>query len=839
MKEVETTVSTSMVYDYNRPLTILTFPNENSSGTIAPLLEDVIKKASFPVQRHKNSNWVDDSYILIGKARYYKEDYDDAIATFKYVNTIGKDLQAKQLALVWLMRSYLKTNELDNALAVSDFIKKEKLNKYNAAQYYLTRAQYYSVTGDPDKTIQNLEYAVPLIEKKDDRSRARFILAQLYQQKGEDKKAYAQYNKILKRNPPYELGFYSKLNLGQVTELSNSGDKKRIEKYYAKLLKDLKNLEYRDKIYYEMAKFELKQNNYDKALKNLAQSTKASTANATQKGYSYLLAGQIYYEKLQNYELAQAYYDSTTKTLPTTAPEYAAITERRDILTLFTTYLSTIQTQDSLITLAKLDTGALNQRLSRYLAVQERKAQEEEAKRQAALAAGEKNASQNNSPTFFNQTNTTSGQPKNTGPWYFDNPTLIGTARADFTRVWGNRKLQDNWRRSAQNAAGPNLQNQTPEEVASADSAKTAQKPDPTIAWRQTFLKDIPDSPAKLKKAEDSLFTAYFKLGNLYNQQLKEQAKAAETFEKLLTRNPQTQYAAEVYYNLYLIYTQLNDPKAETYAARLRTEYPKSSFAKLIDQPDYLQQNAAANNVVRQLYDSAYTLYEKDEFQKAQKLNTEIQKKYPQNDISDKLAFLDLMLIGKTQKVAVYKDALNSFILSNPGSPLALRAQEILAALNNYETAQASLASQKNQPPPPVTQQPPVPIPAPVAPVNYKLNPDSPHLFVIAFPINTEALGKLPNQLSRYHDKYYQTDNLSVTPYLLGDSLELVVIKTFPDAKRAHTYGVKQKSPQAPLAKLRGIDFTTFVISAENFPVFYKANNLEEYMAFYRKNYQK
>ena len=101
MKEVETTISTSMVYDYNRPLTILTFPNENSSGTIGPLLEDVIKKASFPVQRHKNSNWVDDSYILIGKARYYKGDYDDAIATFKYVNTIGKDLQAKQLALVW------------------------------------------------------------------------------------------------------------------------------------------------------------------------------------------------------------------------------------------------------------------------------------------------------------------------------------------------------------------------------------------------------------------------------------------------------------------------------------------------------------------------------------------------------------------------------------------------------------------------------------------------------------------------------------------------------------------------------------------------------------------
>ena len=30
--------------------------------------------------------------------------------------------------------------------------------------------------------------------------------------------------------------------------------------------------------------------------------------------------------------------------------------------------------------------------------------------------------------------------------WYFDNPATLGTARADFARRWGNRRLQDNWR---------------------------------------------------------------------------------------------------------------------------------------------------------------------------------------------------------------------------------------------------------------------------------------------------------------------------------------------------------------------------------------------------------
>ena len=841
MKEAETAIAQSMVYDYNRTLTILPAPNETSSVVIAPLLEDVIKKASFPVQRHKTSRWVDDSYILIGNSRLYKEDFDDAIKTFKYVNTISPDVHARQLALIWLMRSYLKIGETSNALAVSDFIKKERLNKSNAALYYLTRAQYYTIENNVPLVIQNLEYAAPLISKKDEESRIRFILAQLYQQTGQDKKAYAQYNKILRKNPPYELGFFSKLNLGQVTELSNPSDRKRIEKYYAKLLKDLKNVEYRDKIYYEMAKFELKQNNYPKALENLRLSAKASTTNATQKAYSYLLAGQTYYDKLQDYRMAQAYYDSTAKFMPANTPEYTAVLERRDVLTEFTNQLFTIETQDSLLTLARLDTAALNNRVNRYIAVQRKKAEEEAARAEAALIAG-------NQPTrssIFNQsgsgqTNTTAG-----GMWYFDNPALVGNARAEFIRKWGNRKLQDNWRRSSVEASGPNLLNQTPEELAAADSAANAQKVDPAIAWRAAFLKDIPFTAPAQQKAEDSLQNALFKLANIYNQQLREPVRAAETFEKLLARNPQTKYAAESYYNLYLIYSRANDPRAETYAAKLRSEFPKSTFVRLIDQPDYLAQSLAANQKVKILYDSAYTLYEQDKFKEAQKVMASIQKDYPQTDINDKLAFLDMQLVGETQPVPVYKEKVIQFLLDYPSSPLNPRAQTILQAFKALESGQLTFSPPaKTSPQTPNPALPPAPgalPPAPIAPAatNYTLNSAAPHYFVIAYPRGNKAFNKLTDSYASYNSKYYQTDNLTLSPYLLGDSLELLVVKGFPDSRRAESYAVKQKAPQAPIGKLRGVDFSTFVISAGNFPLFYNAKNLEEYLAFYRKNYQK
>ncbi|MFC5270729.1 tetratricopeptide repeat protein [Adhaeribacter terreus] len=835
MKEAEATVAKSMVYDYNRPLAIFPVPNETSSLTIAPMLEEVIKKASFPIQRHKTSNWVDDSYILVGKARYYKGDFDDAIKTFKYVNTISKDVHIRQLALVWLMRSYLKTEEYENALAVSDIIKKEKLNKQNAALYYLTRAQYYTIQNDLNKTIENLEYAVPLISKKDERGLARFTLAQLYQQKGENKKAYAQYNKILKRNPPYELGFFSKLNMGQVTELSNPNDKKRIEKYYAKLLKDLKNEEYRDKIYYEMAKFELKQNNYNKALEHLASSTKASKNNPSQKAYSYLLAGQTYYEKLQNYRLAQAYYDSTAKIMPANAPEYFAVTERRDVLTAFTTQLFTVEIQDSLLTLARLDTAALNKRLNRYIAAQRKKLEEENARIQAALVAGNNTSTRSG---LFGQNNQNNQNNKNNtagGLWYFDNPALVGTARSEFIRTWGNRKLQDNWRRSSVDAGGPGLQNQTPEQIAAADSAANAKKPDPAIAWRETFMRDIPFTPEKQQKAEDSLQTALFKLANIYNQQLKEPVRAAETFERLLARNPQTKYSAETYYNLYLLYSQLNDPRSATYAAKLRSEFPNSTFVRIIDQPDYLARNAAANLKVKQLYDSAYTLYEADKLKEAAALSAAIQQANPQTEINDKLDFLDILILGKSNQLNLYKDAAVRFVFDYPRSPLNPMAQDILKAIKAYETGQLNYIA-----PPKPTNVPAAPSapPTPTA-VNYQLNSAAAHYFVIAYPRGTAAMNNLSKQYSDYNARFNQTDNLTLSPYILGDSTEIFVVKGFPDSRRAQSYAVKQKAPQSPIGKIRGVDFSTFVISADNFPLLYKAANLEEYLAFYRKNYQK
>jgi len=48
--------------------------------------------ASISIQRHPNSRWVNDNYLMVGLARLYACDYQNAILTFKYVNTKSQNL---------------------------------------------------------------------------------------------------------------------------------------------------------------------------------------------------------------------------------------------------------------------------------------------------------------------------------------------------------------------------------------------------------------------------------------------------------------------------------------------------------------------------------------------------------------------------------------------------------------------------------------------------------------------------------------------------------------------------------------------------------------------------
>lgn len=686
--------------DYNRVLPLFPVVDSIKAIQLTTAMDEVTKKASLPIQRRGSSDWTDDAYILIGKTRFYKREFEDATKTFKYVNTTSKDPNARHEALIWLMRTYMVTKEWDNAAAVSDLLDKEEGTELNARELFLTRAQYYLHQGDEKKAIENLKKAVPYIPQKDERSRTRYILAQLYQNTGQDKEAYAELNKILKRNPPYELDFFSKLMLGQVSDL-NLADRARLEKYFSKLLKDPKNKEYRDKIYYEMARLDYRQQHFDPALKLLNQSVRANTTNKAQRGYAYLLSGRIYYENLQKYRLAAAYYDSTTQSLPRETPGYAAIKERRDILQDFAKQLAVVETQDSLLTLVRLDTAALRTRLVSY-ADAEMLRRKQEAERQALLAArGANQTAMGQDPGRTGNPDVdplafASGGTAGQG-WYFDNPQALSRARGDFERRWGNRPLTDNWRLSSLATTGaPKPGAGAPVTVAGADnsvvnpageaSAKQATPEDERRALVAQYRQGLPFAAEQQQQAEAKIEEALFALGAIYNQQLKEPTNAVQTYEQLLQRFPKGPHTVETYYTLYLIYKDQNDPKAEVYAQKLRDEFPNSSYARLVADPEYLRRTSVANEHMAMRLDSAFALYKKQEFRKATAALARARKAYPETDLNDRAEYLQALLVVRTQPPTTHKPVLAAFVQKYPESPLTPRVQEMLQTYGKYES---------------------------------------------------------------------------------------------------------------------------------------------------------
>ncbi|ARS36865.1 tetratricopeptide repeat protein [Pontibacter actiniarum] len=897
MRLLEEQLQEQMQYDYSQVLPIYPPIDSTTAKALAADLEDIKKKASFPIQYHKNSKWVDNSYTLIGKANYYDLGFAEAVRTFKYVNANSKSKDDRHEALVWLMRSFMQLGEMENAKQVSEYLRKERLNKENARELYLARAHYYRLEGDTAQVMENLAYSIPNFDDKDAQSRVRYTLGQLYQLAGEDKKANKQYSKVLRSNPPYDLAFFSRLNLGQVTELADKSDRERIEGYYQKLLKDDKNKEYRDKIYYEMAQFELRQQHYDKALEYLNQSLRTPGALPNQNAYSYVSAGEIHFDNLHQYDLAAAYYDSAVQVYPKNAITYEAVAERRDVLADFAQQYSTIATQDSLQRLAKMP-EAERMAFLQQLVQQEEAARLAEQEKQQQLARQQevqqnRRQNRNNSGGDFGTATSTGGV------WYFDNPSAMATARAEFTRRWGDRPNQDFWRVRSRGEAGSNeaVIAQAPE----AQEAVEEQTPEERMqAQVETYLTDIPLNTAALQRSEKQVEEALFRLGGIYAQRLKAPAEAISTYEQLLQRFPRTEHAAEAYYSLYLLYGRTeNTAQQQAYHAKIKEQFPNTVYARLLDDEGFREKNAINNIKVHALYDSAYAHYEAQEYPQAVVLLNRITAQYPLNDIQDKVMFLDAMVAARTEKPQVLRDKLTRFKQEHRGSPLVKKADKMLATYQDLEQknqlraeaptppaptqkepeqtpeqkvsteiAQATASVAKATPvlspsvstPAKVKEQPdtaavpqqqaqpkeavsPVATPAdatdtPAAdPLEYKAEADSAYYYVLIYPAAEAAFKDIQQKYEKYNSTYYKNQRLEIDSVAFSGSKAMLVVRGFQDPQLAASYNIKQKAPQAPVGRIRGVDFTTFAISSANYQKFMQKRDPDVYLTFFKNNF--
>ena len=238
------------------------------------------------------------------------------------------------------------------------------------ADLYITQAKY-------NLAKESLEKAIPLNSNGKLRTRLYFILGQINQLEKRDIQAGEYYTRVIKGSASFEMAFNARINLARVYN-ANSSDKRMIIKELEKMLKDAKNKDFQDQIYYALADIAFKDKNDTLGVKYLRKSVASSVSNDYQKSISSLRLADIYFNR-PDYGQAQAYYDSTIMFLPKDFPDYEKISEKTDILTRLVGFLQTVHVQDSLQHLALMPESERNKIIDKAIAEYIKK--EEEAKR--------------------------------------------------------------------------------------------------------------------------------------------------------------------------------------------------------------------------------------------------------------------------------------------------------------------------------------------------------------------------------------------------------------------------------------------------------------------------
>ena len=815
MKEVEDALAQAQERNFNKLLYIFPSVDTTVVSSVKPQLEDVMKKASIAIDRHKHSRWVDDSYILVGKVRFYQGEFKHAVETFKYVNVKSEDDDARHQALIQLMRTFVDYQELNNAKAVADYLRKENLNNENLKDLNLVKAYYFQQREDWEQMIAALEEAAPESKKKEGRARYYFLLGQLYQQSGQDEKAYASFRKSLKSNPDYELSFYARLNMAQVFNLAEEKDEKQIRRYFSKLLRDKKNKEYRDKIFFEIGNFEARQENLEAAIDNYEKSIQASIDNTRQKSYAYLKLAEIYYDTYNNYELAKNYYDSTLNTLPQDELIYPKVEQRQKVLTELVNNLNTIQEQDSLLHLAQLDSASLMVFLEEVV-----QKEQEEQERQERLAKANKPA--------FNQVNVRPGfntvqdkfgltpTPTKGGEWYFYNASMQSIGQSEFIKNWGDRPLQDHWRRFSSNQSeNTNVVTQQQQIEQFEDEAAPVISVAEQLAQRkQQLFSSLPLSPEQQNEAYAKVETAYYNLGRIYNFELEEFKRSIQAYDTLLQRFPESEYRPEVLYQLYLLLQESNPALAQQYKEELISKYPASIFAKVAQNPNFKEESDQAAAMLKKVYAQAYSWYENGAYQRADSLLHKNLQQFPKNSFSDHLRLLQILVTGKTDGVARYQYELKRFTEQTENERLLSYANELLQASYDFSENNAKRLGTR-----------------------FKEDFEQPHYFLLIYENEKKLADALITAIDSFNLNQHPKAKLSATNLILKDKTAMVYVSQFPDRGDAIQYfrDFERNKPLPKESENAKINF--FVITKDNFQILYDSKDLNSYLKFFNKFY--
>lgn len=758
--------------NYKEVLDVYPYGTDENKKSQTAQMDEVVKKASKIINDRKLSKYLDDAYLLMGKAYYFKADYFAAIETFQFINTRFKNTPIAYEATVWIILSYVQLNRSDEAEAIIGLLKNDlNFPSKLKPQFAAASAEVFVQQKKWAIAAENLESAVGKLKPATQRARIHYILGQIYEKQNNREKARLHYNAVIKGNPPYEMAFNARVNLARNYNRNDKSEVRNARKYLKGMLKDDKNISFYDQIYYELGLLEKSEGNMDDAITNFVTSNQNNQNNRDQKALSQLELADIYFNK-PNYILAQRYYDSAITFLSRDFERYQQLKTKQEVLTELIKNLLLIQREDSLIKLGLMERKELDKLVDRTIQKEKEEAErlKKEAERKKQNFQGGGAATAPGSSPFQ--------QPIASGGFYFDDQMNVARGFTDFITKWGERPNVDNWKYTAiADNAMPSENSPDPKNPQNKDSADVPKTPiasaiKDVAPEKQVYYKDIPFTEDARRASKARIAQAKLTVGVIYYDPLKELTESYKFLNAFVTDNPKHPEEPKAFYYLYKVLNQQGKVKeADEYKAQLVKLYAESGYARSLtgEKP---QPTAASKDTeaIEQLYQKAYLAFESKNFTRFLESKKEHDGKYYGSNLQAKFDLLEAFYYAGIDSTKKTINLLTDITVNHSGTAEALKAQLIL---NQYES---KIAKQKDT------------TSASKSKGSFTFAPNARHYVMFAMP---EGKGMTLNQararFNDYNKSQYPSESFSVEEMLVGKRT-LVVIKEFPNAEKAKAY---------------------------------------------------
>ena len=514
------------------------YPTKNFTRSEEKAIK-VIQK--FGNDNNLDSDYINEAYLLLGKARFYDKRFISSLQAFNYITKQEKTSEVWYEANFWkaLINSNLGQKNLANAI-INQAINNESIPNENKSKLYLAKGEINYSNLEYDSLILNLKKSINFSKDKNQNARSNFILGQVYMQKGlkDSSKVYFTKTINLHKNKSSGLVVNSKLfNLNLNIE-SNAKD-------YSKLSSDLRSFGQVSRIKFYNAKNLLQINEDDEAKKLLKQAIRINEKdkNLFINAYSELFLNEL---KNKNYLNSSNYLDTLITYYNPSSKQFLVLNEQRNKLNLISDLVKQNKEIDSLIYMSQFSDEEIN-----------------------ILLTNKENKSNNVNEQIKVYSN------QNPSSFYFDNSLAVQNGKRIFLIKWGNRSNVDNWRTYSVSTMNTGLQNEI----------------------KQNFekeLKSYKDLPRSAEK-KDSLLNIsnenLSKLGLYLYEYFDDKISSEEALSKVELKGKvgEKEFLQSKYY-LYQIYSSnelYNSEKAVQIKNFITSEYPNSIYANFLSNQEF------------------------------------------------------------------------------------------------------------------------------------------------------------------------------------------------------------------------------------------------------------